>query len=539
MQTEYPFYEIKHEFRTVRDVVAVTAETYQDNPVFRWKKGKEIIEKSKEQFTQDVDRAGALFHQLFPRASHIAVLGKTSYEWIACYFAVMNSENVSVPLDKELPPEELLELIRFSDSVCLMYDEDYTDVAELLEESVEGEEGISVECICMQRIEGKRNLPELLENLNTGNLWIGQPEEDDLAEIVFTSGTTGKSKGCMITHRNLAWNAMNGSSYTYLTAKDSTMSILPINHALEITAGMMTPMCCGVTICINDSLKYLNRNLLLYKPQCMIVVPLVVETLYKNIWREIRKTGQERKIRAAMKGTRLLYKCHIDVRRKVFAKILEQLGENLRLLVGGGAYIEPKIIKDFEVWGINIVQGYGITECAPVVACNTDRYKKYDSVGKIVTGCEVKIVEDEIWVKGPIVMKGYYKNPEATAEAFEGEWFKTGDLGYLDSDNYLYITGRKKNLIILPNGENVSPEELEQKIMRFPYVKEVVVSEKAGQIQAEVFLDKEMQPDGEQRIKEDMAALNKSLPNYKKIARTIVREQEFEKTTTRKIKRNQ
>jgi long-chain acyl-CoA synthetase len=543
MRTEYPFYEIKHELHTVQDVIKVTEETYLDNPVFRFKRGKKIIEKSKWEFTKDVDRIGTLFHELFPKASHIAVLGKTSYEWITCYFGAMNSENVSVPLDKELAVEDLMEFIRFSDSICLMYDKDYTDVAELLEKlpevKVGCEKGISVDCICMQRVEGKRNLPELLERIQIENIWIGQPGENDLAEIVFTSGTMGKSKGCMITHRNLAWNAMNGSSYTYLTAKDSTMSILPINHALEITAGMMTPMCCGVTICINDSLKYLNRNLLLYKPQCMIVVPLVIETLYKNIWREIGKRGQEWKIRAAMIVVRFLYKCHIDIRRNVFAKILEQLGGNLRLLVGGGAYIEPQIIKDFEAWGINIVQGYGITECAPVVACNTDRYKKYDSVGKIVTGCEVKIVEDEIWVKGPIVMRGYYKNQEATAEAFEGEWFKTGDLGHLDSDNYLYITGRKKNLIILPNGENVSPEELEQKIMRFGYVKEVVVSEQDGQIQAEVLFDKEAQPEAEQRIKEDIHTLNKALPNYKKIARVVVREQEFEKTTTQKIKRKQ
>lgn len=189
-------------------------------------------------------------------------------------------------------------------------------------------------------------------------------------------------------------------------------------------------------------------------------------------------------------------------------------------------------------WGINIVQGYGITECAPVVACNTDRCKKYDSVGKIVTGCEVRIVEKEIWVKGPIVMSGYYKNPEATAEAFEGEWFKTGDLGNLDQENWLYITGRKKNLIILPNGENVSPEELEQKILRFPYVKEVIVSERNRQIQAEVYLDKETEANAEIKIQEDIMALNKTLPNYKKIANTVVREQEFEKTTTRKIKRN-
>lgn len=534
MKTEYPFYQIKYELNTVKDVLDVIEKSYENNPVFRFKECKEIKEKTKEEFIQDIQRAGNLFHNLFDRGSHIAVLGKTSYEWVISYFSAMCSENVAVPLDKELPIEELLELMRFADANCLVFDKEYIDVAEKIEQDTH----LNIRCICMQHTDNRDSLFEMMGEINTTNIWTGNPSKDDLAEIVFTSGTTGKSKGCMITHGNLAVNAMNGSSYTYLTTKDSTMSILPINHALEITAGMMTPMCCGVTICINDSLKYLSKNLMVYKPQCMIVVPLVIETIYKNIWREINKTGKRKKVRLAMKIARGLYKCHIDIRRKLFTQILEQLGGNLRLLVGGGAYIEPEIIKDFEAWGINIVQGYGITECAPVVACNTDRCKKYDSVGKIVTGCEVKIVEDEIWVKGPIVMNGYYKNPEATAEAFKDEWFKTGDLGYLDHDNWLYITGRKKNLIILPNGENVSPEELEQKIQKFPYVKEVIVSEKNGQIQAEVYLDKEIEPNGDKKIQEDMMILNKSLPNYKKIAKTVVREKEFEKTTTRKIKRN-
>lgn len=277
---------------------------------------------------------------------------------------------------------------------------------------------------------------------------------------------------------------------------------------------------------------------MLYRPSGMVVVPLVMETLYKNIWREIEKQNRVGVVKMAMKLAGLLYRCHIDIRRRLFAQIMEQLGGRLRIMVVGGAYIEPKLLRDFETWGITIVQGYGITECAPVISCNTDRYRKYASVGKVVTGSEVRIVEKEIWVRGPIVMKGYYKNPQETEQVFDGEWFKTGDLGYLDQDNWLYITGRKKNLIILPNGENVSPEELEQKMLRFPYVKEVVVSEKAGQIQAEVFLDQETEPKAEVKIQEDMMILNKSLPNYKKIAKLVVREQEFEKTTTKKIKRN-
>ena len=390
----------------------------------------------------------------------------------------------------------------------------------------------------MQNSQFERSLWQLVDVTDKDITWSGNPQKEDVAEIVFTSGTTGKSKGCMITHGNLARNAMNGKSFVYLTPQDSALSILPINHALEIAAGIMTPFSSGVTICINDSLKYLAKNLKIYKPTAMVVVPLVMETLHKNIWREIEKQKKTTKVKFAMKVAWFLYQCHIDVRRKMFSQILEQLGGGLRVLVVGGAYIEPELIKAFETWGITVVQGYGITECAPVISCNTDRCRKFDSVGKVVTGSEVKIVEDEIWVKGPIVMNGYYKNHEATAEAMEDEWFKTGDLGYLDEDNYLYITGRKKNLTILPNGENVSPEELEQKIMRIPYVKEVVVSEKEGMIQAEVFLDKELEEKAEQKIHEDILVLNKSLPNYKKIGKVEVREQEFEKTTTRKIKRN-
>lgn len=535
MQTKYPFYEIEYELHTVSDVVALVLKTYGDNPVFRYKRGKEICEKGKDVFVADVQQIGNLFHTKFARGSHIALLGKTSYEWIACYFAAMNSENIVVPLDKELPEQDILELVDFADTDCLIYDADYQDVASYILEHTKQTPFL----ICMQSIEQGENLWDMVHRTDNTAQWSGNPLKDDVAEIIFTSGTTGKSKGCMLTHENLAWNAMSGKSVVAMSPEDSVMSILPINHALEMAAGIMTQFCSGVTICINDSLKYMAKNLLLYRPSGMVVVPLVMETLYKNIWREIDKQNKTKKVKLAMKMIWLLYKCHIDIRRKMFAEILARLGGNLRVLVVGGAYLDPELIKAYETWGITIVQGYGITECAPVIACNIDRCRKYESVGKIVTGCEVRIVENEIWARGPIVMKGYYKNPHATAEVFEGEWFKTGDLGYTDAKGFLYISGRKKNLIILPNGENVSPEELEQKILRFPYVKEVVVSEKNGQIQAEIFPDREKEPNAEKRISDDIMELNKTLPNYKKIGRTLVRDQEFEKTTTQKIKRNQ
>ena len=238
-----------------------------------------------------------------------------------------------------------------------------------------------------------------------------------------------------------------------------------------------------------------------------------------------------------MNLTWLLYKCHIDIRRRVFSPIIDRFGGELRVLVVGGAYMEPRIIKDFAKLGITIIQGYGITECAPVVSSNTDKLIKYNSVGKVVNNTRVKIVDGEILVKGPIVMKGYYKNKQATEEAFDEGWFKTGDLGYLDSDDYLYITGRKKNLIILNNGENISPEYLERKILLLSYVKEVVVYERDGKIQAEVLLDTESEGANE-RIAEDIVKLNKKMPDYMKIANIFIRKEEFEKTSTSKIKRN-
>lgn len=534
MKTKYPFYDIVHEIKTIKDLIALVPKSYQDNPVFCYKDGKEIKEKFKEEFVSDINKIGRMLHKRFDKGSHIALLGKTSYEWISCYFAIMNSENIAVPLDKELAAEDLLEFIEFADTDCIIYDSDYIDIIKFIKEHSKQE----FIYICMQNYGDDEALPNAISSISTDTFWEGNPQSDDIAEIVFTSGTTGKSKGCMITHGNLAWNAMNGSSFVDITTEDKVLSILPINHTLEIAAGIMTPLYKGSTLYLNDSLKYLARNLSVFKPTGMVVVPLVIETLYKNIWREINKQGKTKKVKFAMKFVSLLYKCHIDIRRKIFAEILNQLGGGLRLMVVGGAYIEPKLIKDFDAWGITIVQGYGITECAPVITCNTDRYRKIDSVGRVVTGSKLKLVDNEILVSGPIVMKGYYKNPQATSEVFDDNWFKTGDLGYLDKDNYLHITGRKKNLIILSNGKNVSPEELEQKILRFSYVKEVLVSEKNGIIEAEIFPDKEAEPNANTKIHEDILLLNKNLPNYKKIVKVVLREQEFDKTTTRKIKRN-
>ena len=495
MKPQYPFYDVEYELNTVKDVIDIVLISYKDNPVFIYKKGDKILEKSKDTFWRDINRMGSMFHQRYGKGGHIAILGKTSYEWICCYFAAMNSENIAIPLDKEMSNEEIMELLESSDADCLIYDQEYSDIEKFMKEYSKKK----IEYICMQ---GKRNdesLWDILEDVKS--IWVGHPCKDDIAEIIFTSGTTGKRKGCMITHKSLAQNAWNGKSFVLMHPGEKVMSVLPINHALEMAAGIMTQFCNGVTICINESLKYFAKNLLLFQPSGMVVVPLIIEMLHKNIWKEIERKKKVNFVHIVMMLSYWLYKIHIDIRRKLFSSFLSSLGGNLRILVVGGAYLSPKLIKDFETWGIDIVQGYGITECGPIISCNTDRYKKIKSVGKVVPCISIKIVDGEIWVKGEIVMKGYYNNKEETEKELVEGWFKTGDLGYLDKDGFLYLTGRKKNLIILSNGKNVLPEELEQLIMQISYVKEVLVSGVEGNIRAEVFLDKGNEHDMEMRLK--------------------------------------
>ena len=341
-----------------------------------------------------------------------------------------------------------------------------------------------------------------------------EPKPEDLATIMFTSGTTGKSKGVMLTHRNLAENA---------TALDMgyepgmvVMSVLPIHHAYCLSMDILKGTSIGATICINDSLLRVAQNIKLFEPNMILMVPLMVETLAKKL--------EEAALIPA-----------VIVKAKVF-------GKQFHTICSGGAYLNPKYIDLFKRYGITILQGYGMTECAPVISTNCNNMSKAGSVGKCMPNCEVKTVEEEIWVKGTSVMQGYYQMPEETAQTLEDGWLKTGDLGYVDEEGYLFLTGRKKNLIITPNGENVSPEEIENKIGEKRLVQEVLVRDSEGVIEAEIFPDLEYV--AKKKIKNVQAELqkiideyNSTAPLYKRIFKLQVREQEFEKNTTKKIKR--
>ena len=357
----------------------------------------------------------------------------------------------------------------------------------------------------------------------------------DLAFLVYTSGTTGKSKGVMLSQENVAADSVTGGP---------AIGFLPLHHAFSWVGALFSGNLLTEWGFICRSLKDIQKDMNTYHPQNFSAVPLAVETIYKKIWFTAKKSGREEMLKKGLKISNFLLKLGIDKRRKIFSEILNNLGGNLEMIVCGGAYLDEQYEKGMEAFGIKIINGYGITECSPAVTCNRLDAYKVGSVGIPLPCNEIKIKDPdedgigEICVKGKNVMVGYYNDPEATAEVFDGDWFLTGDYGYIDEDGFLFFKGRKKNLIILSNGKNVSPEEIEDKLSTIDYVKEVVVYEENGYITAEFFLDTVETPDAKGRIKADVNEINRKMPSYKQVTRIKTRDNEFPKTTTLKILRD-
>ena len=506
---------------TIYELLVKAEEAYGTQDAIRYKvksageggkKETKVEARTYTQLRQDSERFSAALEKLGEQGKHIALIGATSYSWITAYYGIVNGGSVAVPLDANLPDEDLCELIDRADVTTLVYDGTKESCAVMAAEKCPK----LLHVIAMEEAESG-NLDALLmwnliekEQPGTGY----EPKPEDLATIMFTSGTTGKSKGVMLTHRNLAENA---------TALDMgyepgmvVMSVLPIHHAYCLSMDILKGTSIGAIICINDSLLRVAKNIKLFEPNIILMVPLMVETLAK-------KMEEAAFIPAPL------------VKAKVF-------GKQFHTICSGGAYLNPAYIDLFKKYGITILQGYGMTECAPVISTNCNGAFKAGSIGKCMPNCEAKIVDEEIWVKGSSVMQGYYKMPEETAQTLEDGWLKTGDLGYIDEEGYLFLTGRKKNLIITPNGENVSPEEIENKLSEKRLVQEVLVRESDGVIEAEIFPDYEYA--AKKKIKDIQGELqkiidtyNQGAPLYKRVFRLKVRDVEFEKNTTKKIKR--
>lgn len=525
-------------YKNLKDMINCVAKDFKDENVFKYNKDGRKVEITFNRFKKDIDAFGEYLFSKGYKDKKIAVLGENSYEWIVTYFAVVNGGNVIIPIDKELKPNEILALLKSSETNLLVYSEQKKKaVNEMLEN------GLSCEILSTDEIEHCCAVGQELISGGSRDYKDCEIDAEKMCAIIYTSGTTGTPKGVMLSHKNLTRDAF--LSISCMKIPRNGMAILPLNHTFGFMACVLCQIWMGYTTYITSSLKTVMHDLQEAKPGHMSVVPLFIENIYKNIWKTAEKQGKAKLLRNMIKTSNALRKVGIDMRRTFFKSVLDKLGGNMEMIISGGAPIDDIYMKGFDDFGITIINGFGITECSPIVALNRVDDIKYGTVGNAIPEVQIRIYnpnengEGQIWVKGDIVMMGYYNNQEATDEVLKDGWFNTGDIGKIVDEKYLAITGREKNLIILANGKNVYPEELEYLISHIDNVTEVLVYEEDEMITAEIYSDSEDNKEAvREQIKKDIQELNKKLADYKKIRKVKFRAVEFEKTTTKKIKRN-
>ena len=525
-------------YKDLKDMINCVAKDFKDENVFKYNKDGRKVEITFNRFKKDIDAFGEYLFSKGYKDKKIAVLGENSYEWIVTYFAVVNGGNVIIPIDKELKPNEILALLKSSETDLLVYSEQKKKaVNEMLEN------GLSCEILTTDEIEHCCAVGQELISGGSRDYKDCEIDAEKMCAIIYTSGTTGTPKGVMLSHKNLTRDAF--LSISCMKIPRNGMAILPLNHTFGFMACVLCQIWMGYTTYITSSLKTVMHDLQEAKPGHMSVVPLFIENIYKNIWKTAEKQGKAKLLRNMIKTSNALRKVGIDMRRTFFKSVLDKLGGNMEMIISGGAPIDDIYMKGFDDFGITIINGFGITECSPSVALNRVDDIKYGTVGNAIPEVQIRIYnpnengEGQIWVKGDIVMMGYYNNQEATDEVLKDGWFNTGDIGKIVDEKYLAITGREKNLIILANGKNVYPEELEYLISHIDNVTEVLVYEEDEMITAEIYSDSEDNKEAvREQIKKDIQELNKKLADYKKIRKVKFRAVEFEKTTTKKIKRN-
>jgi long-chain acyl-CoA synthetase len=548
-----------------RDMLQKTAaRSADDKAVYLYSRNKKDYSLSYKDFYKNIRSLGTALYVEGLAGSATAIIGEADPAYMTAYYATVITGGTVVPLDKDISDEEIVNFIKLAKVKTVVYTasqnnrigklaDELADVALFVPSFAEGEQTVTERTVAFEALLEKGE-----KAYQNGETFFDTVPQDmnKCCAIIFTSGTTGTSKGVMLSQGNLISNAMMSADVIdQLNAETTLLSVLPMHHTYEVTTGHLTAQYYGATIALNDSIKYVSKNIKKYKPTYLILVPLFVETVHKKMWDEIRKKGMEKKVRFAMKMSDLLMCFGIDLRKKLFAEIHESYGGRLGGIVSGGAKLNPQCIKDFRSIGIEVQEGYGITECSPLLAANPVNKNKVGSVGPAVMGVTVKIDKEkpedptgEILAKGPNVMLGYFNNKEATDAVFtEDGFFRTGDIGYLDKDGYIHITGRKKNIIILSNGKNIYPEELEAHLADHPHFAEyaVVGREHEGEltITAVIYPDYNLlagksKEEIEALLREELNEINRTLPQYKQMRGLEVRETEFEKTTSRKIKRH-
>lgn len=556
------------EMSTLKELVDSGAQLYGDKVAFLNKKvkGGAYFEIDYRTFKKDVDAIGTRLIDLGLEGQPIAIIGENCYQWIATYFAVTNGVGTVVPLDKELSKDEIYNLIQTAECKAILYTstyekyfEDYKIDHKFKLEVYFDRENIESDEWTKLVTEGQKLIDEGSRKFIDA---VIDPEEVKI--LLFTSGTTGSAKAVMLSHRNIVSDLRSTCQIVKLHDDERALSILPIHHTFESTMGIMVPLFQGGSIAFFEGLKYVVKNLEEAKCSMLVGVPLIFESIYDKIWKQAAKTGKDKALRAAIKANKVLKALGINKTRQIFKSVYASFGGNLRFFVTGAAAIDPNVVRGFQDLGFEIVMGYGLTETAPLLTGTPDfgnRYKKAGSVGPVVPDGELDIIDKneegigEIIYRGPNVMHGYYKMPEITAEVLIDGWFHTGDLGFVDEEGWLYITGRKKNIIVTKTGKNIYPEEIELQLSKIKYIEEcmvygtdgdtnddTVVSVQVRPNYEEIYTDHGQDFDDEQvyyLIKKSISEMNQEMPNYKRVRNVIIRKEEFVKTSSKKIKRQQ
>ena len=552
------------EFNNIKEIIYNSAKKYKDHIAFTIKhqNGKEVEYENKTypDVLNDINTLGKALYDLGAKGKRVAIIGKNRYEWVIAHLANLLGGIVSVPLDKDLQIEELESSLIRSKADYIVFDSKLT---EKMQEIRNNNKTNLKEFICMDKKEGFLSIAELLEKgkkIENDEYVKNEIDNDAMGILLFTSGTTSKSKAVMLSQKNIASNIYAMQICEDIRDTDTNIAFLPFHHIFGSTC-MVMMIASGVKTVFPDGLRYIKNNLNEYKVTIFVGVPILVEAIYKTIMKEIEKQGKTKLIKAVIKFSNALLKIHIDLRRKLFKQVINALGGELRFVISGGAPADAKISKGFNELGIKTVQGYGLTETSPVIAAEDDNHMKNGSIGIPMCNVELEVVNKdeegigEIRVKGPNVMLGYYEMPEETAKVLKDGWFYTGDLGYVDNEGSIYITGRSKSLIVLKNGKKVFPEELETIINRLELVSESMVfglpdkqDKNDVKLSVKIVYDKEIvkekypektEEEVYQIIWQQVKEINKGFPRYKHIQNMILTDKELIKTSTKKVKRQE
>jgi len=553
----------------LKDMINRSGTKFINEPAFRFKTEKpgEFKNITYGTFLKQINGLGTKLIDMGLKGKRVAVISENRYEWALAYLAIACGVGVVVPLDKSLPANEIESLIIRSGVEAIFYSKKYDEIMADIKQRRTSDLRYYISMDLEERTDGIYSEYELVKNgeklIDQGNTKYLDAEinNEEMGFMLFTSGTTAMSKAVMLSHKNICANLMDIAAVLKIDTNDRLLSFLPLHHTFECTVGFLYPMYCGASIAYCEGVKHIANNLKEYQITAMISVPALYENMYKRLMKNIEKKGKLAEVEKMMKLAGMLSKVGIDFRKKIFKEVHDGLGGSLRLLVSGAAALDSEAEKGFNDLGFKTVQGYGLTETSPVLSAGTDFEQKLGSVGKIFPSVKVKILNKdkdgigEVTVKGPNVMLGYYQNEEATKEVLEKGWFKTGDLGYIDKKGFLFLKGRRKSVIVLKNGKNIFPEEIESVINRTDGIKESFVYGKPEEndetdlkLCVKIVYDKDLVKDiygteTEKQILDVMwdkiKEINKTMPPYKYIKEVSITETELIKTTTLKIKRHE